>query len=463
MTAPRGPNIVLILADDMGYGDFGRFNGGASRTTALDQLCDDGLTLTQHYSASPVCAPARAALLTGRYPHRTGAIDTLEARGLDRLALRERTLPETLAAAGYRTGLVGKWHNGAFDARYHPTARGFQEFTGFCGGWQDYWNWRLERGGAVCQADGRHLTDVITTEAIDFVRRHRSEPFFLHVAYNAPHFPFQAPESLIQEFAVPGRSRAVATIYAMIHQMDRGVAAIRDELAHLGLADNTMVLFSSDNGPQLGGEGAASTMRYNGGLAGAKELVHEGGIRVPMIVSWPDALPVGATSDAFVHFTDWLPTLTAVAGSKHPADVALDGIDVSQVLAGHEQESAPVRFWQWNRLHPLGHCNAAMRDGRWKLLRPALAEAMSLPAAELLLDAEVKQDPSRAAGLSRVPVPGLPVDCPPMQSLLFDLTTDPGEQHDLAAEHPGRTARMEAELAAWFEDVETDRRSIHDN
>jgi hypothetical protein len=162
---PRPPNIVLVLADDMGYGDFSCFNGGCSSTPVLDQLVAEGTTLTQHYSASPVCAPARASLLTGRYPHRTGAIDTLEGRGLDRLALDETTVADLLRRAGYVTGLIGKWHNGAFDDRFHPNRRGFDEFTGFRGGWSDYWSWRLDRNGHVTASDGRHLTDVLTTHA----------------------------------------------------------------------------------------------------------------------------------------------------------------------------------------------------------------------------------------------------------------------------------------------------------
>jgi arylsulfatase B len=133
------PNLVVIVADDMGYGDIGAFGNAAVQTPALDALAAEGLVLTQHYSASPVCAPARAGLLTGRYPHRTGAIDTLEGRGLDRLALRESTIADALKAAGYATGLIGKWHPGALDTRYHPNRRGFEQFAGFRGGWQDYW------------------------------------------------------------------------------------------------------------------------------------------------------------------------------------------------------------------------------------------------------------------------------------------------------------------------------------
>src|SRR5271169_3402315 len=187
---PSRPNIGLILADDMGSGDFGCFNYGASKTPVLDQLISEGVCLTQHYSASPVCAPARASLMTGRYPHRTGVIDTLETRGLDRLALRELTMAELLKRAGYVTGLVGKWHNGALDPRYHPNRRGFDEFAGFRGGWQPYWQWHLDRNGSIAGADGRYLTDVFTEEAADFIRRHHQERFFLHLAYSAPHYPF---------------------------------------------------------------------------------------------------------------------------------------------------------------------------------------------------------------------------------------------------------------------------------
>ena len=233
---PGKPNFLLILADDMGYGDFGCFNYGISRTPTLDQLVRGGLCLTQHYSASPVCAPARASLITGRYPHRTGVLDTLEMRGLDRLALRERTLAELLKPAGYVTGLVGKWHNGALDARYHPNRRGFDEFAGFCGGWAPYWNWRIDRNGSIGSSDGRYLTDVFTEEAADFIRRHRSESFFLYLAYNAPHFPFEAPDDAIKPYRETGSfTAAVSAIYAMIEIMDRGIARLPRVAKHKAL------------------------------------------------------------------------------------------------------------------------------------------------------------------------------------------------------------------------------------
>ena len=306
----------------MGYGDFGCFNRGLSRTPTLDHLVGEGVCLTQHYSASPVCAPARASLMTGRYPHRTGVIDTLETRGLDRLALREITIAELLKRAGYATGLVGKWHNGAYDARYHPNRRGFDEFAGFSGGWQPYYQWNLDRNGSISRGDGRYLTDVFTAEATEFINRHRhrNDPFFLYLAYNAPHFPFEAIEADAAPYKETGKfTLAVSQIYAMIECMDRGVARVLDELERAGIADNTLVMFSSDNGPQFGGKGDLCTDRFNCGFAGAKTLVYEGGIRLPMVLRWPAGLDGRRQVDEMIHFTDWLPTMLALAGVESPA------------------------------------------------------------------------------------------------------------------------------------------------
>ncbi len=451
-------NIVLIVADDMGYGDFGCFNEDGADTPTLDQLVNEGTCLTQHYSASPVCAPARASLLTGRYPQRTGAIDTLEHRGLDRIALRERTLGDVLRSAGYVTGLVGKWHNGALDARYHPNRRGFDEFAGFSGGWQDYWSWRLDRNGSVTASDGRYLTDVFTEEAVAFVRRHRHEPFFLLLAYSAPHYPFEAPEADIAPFRDTGRFTAgVSAIYGMIRSMDRGIAAVLDELD-----DDCLVLFTSDNGPQFSGEGDYDTTRFNCGFRGAKGSVYEGGVRLPMVMRWPNGMPRGgARIDALVHFTDWLPTLAAIAGAAVPEDRHLDGVSVLPLLQGEPAEVPETRFWQWNRYSPVRECNAAMRDGQWKLVRPAIAEALRVSPADLAADIDLKNRPEVYAEIARDPEPSRVVPpAPPAQ--LFDIAVDPGEEHDLATAEPGRVQRMDGELARWFESVEADRRSIAD-
>ncbi len=453
----RRPNVVQIVADDLGAGDLGCLNGGLSQTPALDALVGDGLTLTQHYSASPVCAPARASLLTGRYPHRTGAIDTLEMRGLDRLALRETTIADLLRRSGYATGLVGKWHNGALDPRYHPNRRGFDEFAGFSGGWHPYFDWRLDRNGAETRSDGRYLTDVFTDEAVGFIERHAREPFFLLLAYSAPHFPFEAPAEDVRPFAEAGRfTRAVATLYGMVRALDRGVARVRETLARLGLAENTLVAFTSDNGPQFGGKGEDCTDRFNLDYRGAKGLVYEGGIRLPMLLHWPAGFDGRRELDALVHLTDWLPTLLHVAGAEPPPELALDGVDQLPLLRGERGRVPTTRFWQWNRYTPVLECNAAMRDGAWKLVRPAIRECMQLAPADWTMDVDAKLRPERYADIERGPEPErAPFEIPPAQ--LFDLSADPAEREDLSAREPARVALMERALAAWFEEVEAER------
>ncbi len=454
------PNIVLIVADDMGYGDIGAFGGRGVQTPALDHLAGQGLCLTQHYSGSAVCAPARAALLTGRYPHRTGAIDTFEGRGLDRLARRETTLADVLKAFGYATGLVGKWHLGALDPRFHPNARGFDEFVGFRGGWSDYWQWRLDVNEATRRADGRYLTDVFTEEAVAFIDRHRSRPFFLHLTYNAPHFPYQVPDDEADPFRETGDvTEGVSRIYGMNRRMDRGVEQIMAKLDELGLTESTFVLFTSDNGPQFGGYGQMPTERFNGHFAGCKGNVYEGGIRVPAIVRWPAGTAPGVKSGAFVHFTDWFPTVLEMAGLALPKDLALDGHSVLDVLRDGQERQPPRRFWQWNRYTPVPNCNAAMRDGPWKLVYRELDEAMAVAESDVELDHRLKYEPESVDGITREPEPERSIP-PPHPPQLFNLDDDPYEQDDLADAQPDRVRKMQHELEKWFDEVETERRSI---
>mgnify|MGYP005853977395 CR=1 FL=1 len=451
------PNILFILADDMGYGDFSAFYGGLSSTPSLDALLGESVCLTQQYTASPVCNPSRACLLTGRYPHRTGSIDTLEWFGLERLALGETTLAQVLKAAGYATGLVGKWHLGAYDPRYAPTQRGFDEAVCFRGGMHDYYNWRLEFNNRVARADGRYLTDVWAEEAVRFLERHQAEPFFLHVTFNAPHTPLQAPLEELRPFQESRKfNLGVSFIYAMIRCMDRGIARILDTLDRLGLAENTLVLFTSDNGPQFGGEGEHCTTRYNCGYNGAKGLVYEGGIRVPMLIRWPAGLPGGRQVDKMVHFADWFPTLLAAAGVEVPAALKLDGVNVLSVLRGEAGEVCTKRFWQWNRYTPLVECNAAVRDGDWKLVRPAIWEAMEVPDIHWLWVSMYGPEYFIQNGLLPGPYPSRQVPAPPPPEL-YNIAEDPLEQRNLAQEHPEIARRLLNDLETWFEEVEAER------
>ena len=455
------PNIVFIMADDMGYGDFGMFNAGRSQTPAIDQLAREGLCLPQHYSASCVCTPARAALLTGRYPQRTGAIEMRSIRGLDRLALREITIADLMRRAGYATGLVGKWHTGVYGDEYHPNRRGFDEFFGFRSGLMHYYDWRVERNGSELRGDGRYLTDVFTEEAVAFCRRHRHEPFFLCLHYNAPHTPLEAPEEEIADFLRPDEwTRGVAIVYAMIRRMDRGIARVREALRELGIEENTLVLFTSDNGPAMYGTDEMCMARYNCNFAGGKGNVYEGGIRVPMVLHWPaGGLAGGGRCDTMVHFTDWLPTLCAAAGAELPRDRKLDGVDVLSCLQGERGAEIPEqRFWQWNRYTPVGECNAAMRDGPWKLVRPVIPEAMWTSPEEMAMDRECEMHPERFQDILRTPEPERELSpVPPPE--LYHLGDDPGERRNLAAEYPERARRMRIALECWFEEVEAERRS----
>ena len=458
------PNIVFILVDDMGYGDFGRFNDGLTRTPAIDALCDQSVCLTQSYTGSPVCNPSRAALLTGRYPHRTGSIDTLEWRGLERLALREVTLADRLRAEGYRTGLIGKWHLGAFDERYHPRKRGFDETVCFRGGMHDYWDWRIEWDAQPRKADGRYLTDVWTEEACGFIERNAGgeEPFFLHLTYNAPHTPLQVPEAERQPWADrDDLTEGVKTLYGMIARMDAGVGRVIETLDRCGVRDNTILVFTSDNGPQFGGQGEKRLNRFNCHWNGAKGSTYEGGIRVPLLIRWPDGLPGGTTCDRMVHFTDWVPTLLSLANIDRPTDgPAIDGIDVSANLRGEDGEVCTHRYWQWNRYSPVIASNAAVRDGDWKLVRPAIAETMAVPdIANLDISMYHPEHFIEHGVLGGEPPREVPAP-PPAE--LYNLAEDPGERNNLAETHPQKARALLADLETWFQRVEADRQSITD-
>jgi len=449
------PNVLVILADDMGWGDLGCYGNPHVQTPHLDRLAAEGVRLTQHYSASPMCAPARACLLTGRYPHRTGAVDVVECLGFDRIKLDETTVADLFRSAGYATGMVGKWHNGSADRRYHPCARGFDEFVGFCGGFMEYWDWVLDWGGEFRHGDGRYLTDVFTEQAVDFLERHARAPFFLYLAYNAPHTPLQAPDEDVEPFLQPDRfTRAVSTIYGMNRHLDAGIGRVLAALDRLGLADNTLVVFTSDNGPMFLGKGEGDTRRHNGVWNGSKKSVLEGGIRVPALARWPDGLPAGVVSDELLHFANWLPTLLAAAGEGAPAALSLDGTDVLGVLRGEAAAPTEERFWQWNRYEPVPRCNAAARDGSWKLYAPPIREALAKRPEDNERSRLLLSNPETVTEIWDDPV--VRHLSPPSAPMLFNLKDDPGEQRDLAAAEPARVAAMQQRLDRWFEAVMLD-------
>jgi arylsulfatase A len=258
-------------------------------------------------------------------------------------------------------------------------------------------------------------------------------------------------------------TRGVAIIHAMIHRMDAGVARILETLDRLGLRENTIVFFTSDNGPAFGGQGDMCTTRFNCQFHGAKGSVYEGGIRVPMIIRWPGGVQAGKQVDEMVHFCDWLPTILAMAEVELPTDnLPIDGVDVLPVLRGEKGKVETKRFWQWNRYTPLVTCNAAVRDGDWKLVRPAIREAMNVPDIQWLRVSMYEPEHFIANGIIREPDPPREVPPPPPPEL-YNIAEDPLEQANLADKYPEIAHRLLRELETWFEQVESDRTSIPDH
>lgn len=452
-------NVIYILVDDMGYGDFGLYNNNLTCTDHLNALSKQGVTLNQCYSSSPVCGPARASIMTGRYPQRTGVIDTLESRGLDRLKPAETTMADVFKYNGYRTALVGKWHLGAIGDDYHPQRRGFDEFYGFRGGWTDYYNYKnLEHNGVAIESDGTYLTDLLTDKAIDYIKEFEDEAFFLHLAYTAPHFPFQAPEALVEKYSQQGKfTTRVAQIYAMIEAMDHGVGRILDELKNLGIEDNTIVIFTSDNGPDFHGQGDDCGKRYNADLHGEKMLVYEGGIKVPAIVKWQGVLAENLQCDEVISHMDWLPTLIDMCQLNVEETIDFDGINVQKALRGGMLDSRKL-YWQWNRYYPVLEGNAAMREGNLKLVHPPIKAHLDLPRWEIAVDEDIKVNPRAYDGIINAEVPKhvVPIS---MTQELYDLSQDESEEHDLSGEQEDVVISMEKQLRHWFDQVEKDRLS----
>ncbi len=454
----RPPNVLFIVADDLGIGDLACYGNPYVSTPRLDRLAAEGIRLTDYYAASPLCAPSRAALLTGRYNHRTGAVDVSSNRGIDRIALSEKTFGDYFRHARYATALIGKWHNGLYHPRYLPHERGFDLFYGFANGGHDYWQWHLMRNGQTENADGRYLTDALTDEAIAFVEKNRDRPFALFLAHPAPHSPFQAPQALIDAYLKKGEGkygRAVATIYAMIEAMDTGVGRVLDRLEELGLHDDTWIVFTSDNGAILGNSGefpGESTDRFHGPFRGNKDTVFEQGIRVPAIVSWRGKLPSGALLSTPVHGCDWLPTFLAnVDRPLLDSGKPFDGEDVTALLKGQRVVGLENRALPFpkNRYTPVAHSNAALRKGPWKLVWPAVKPTQQKD--------NVRDGPSYNRGIVyphwEMPLdPEIPLHASTesLSPQLYHLPDDPSESVDLAARHPETVRALQADYDAWF-------------
>lgn len=412
----RPPNVILILADDLGYGDLSIQGSADLRTPFIDSIAREGVSCTNGYVTAPRCAPTRSGLLTGRYQQRFGCELDAE-RGLG----AEVTLATRLKAAGYATGIVGKWHLGKAEAD-QPGARGFDEFFGFLGGSSNYLP-SAEKGvlpnilrNREPAGETDYLTDALEREAVAFVERHRDEPFFLYLPFNAAHRPMQATEADLARFpdiADPTRR----TYAAMVASMDDAIGALLAKLRELELDERTLVVFLNDNGgPLAKGVWNGSS---NGPLRGQKSSTYEGALRVAYFLRWPGTLPAGKTFDAPVSSLDLFPTALRAAGVELDPAWALDGVDLLPCLLGRtEAPPHDVLLWRFNfpPAYPTLH-KWAIRQGDWKLVH----------------------SPDRHSTEAQQAAP----------PELYDLAHDPGETHDVAAEHPELVRSLHARWSAW--------------
>ncbi len=419
-TPAARPNVVLIITDDQGYGDLGCHGNPVLKTPNLDRLHGESVRLT-HFNSSPVCSPTRSSLLTGRCNYRTGVVDTYAGRSM--MDPRETTLAQMLGAAGYRTGIFGKWHLGD-NYPLRPVDRGFQESLVHLGGGiaqpsdpefydrkDTYFDPVLQRNGAPVKVRG-YCTDVFTDAALDFITTPRKTPFFAYVAFNAPHTPLQVPEADAAPYLAAGLDEDTARVYGMIANADRNTGRILAALDDAGLAQNTIVIFMTDNGAQDKDE----KKRFNAGLRGWKGTVYDGGIRVPFFVRWPEAFAGNRDMDRIAAHIDVAPTLLDACGALPAKPPAFDGVSLMPLLRdGEAAKTWPDRtlFLQWHRGDaPEPFRNSAVRTQRWKLV----------DGAEL-----------------------------------YDMDADPGETGNVAADNPETVGQLRAAYEKWFADVSASR------
>jgi arylsulfatase A-like enzyme len=429
--ADRKPNILVIVSDDHGYGDVGAYGCKDIPTPNLDSLATRGVRCTGGYVSGPYCSPTRAGLLTGRYQTRFGhEFNPGPAQSAEKkfgLPLSEKTMADRLKAAGYVTGMVGKWHLG-YEADFHPMRRGFDEFFGFLGGGHSYTNARADRANPILRGDQpvheeEYLTDAFGREALEFIDRHSKETWFLYLTFNAVHTPLQATQKYLGRFTDISEPKR-RTYAAMLAAMDDAIGAVLTRLRELELQDDTLIFFVSDNGgPPVNGSS-------NGPLRGHKAQTWDGGIRVPLMIQWTGHLPAGKVYDEPVIQLDFLPTALAAAGVNVPASggsassesgaSALDGVNLLPYLRG-EKTGAPhaALYWRFGQ-------QMAIRMGDWKLVKA--------PGAGLA---------DGGGGLRRQVVSDL------TGAQLFNLSDDIGERNDLADKHPEKVKQLAAAWQKW--------------
>ena len=399
--APVPPNVLLIVADDMGWGDLRLHGNERIDTPVLDRFAQESARFDRFF-VSPVCAPTRASLLTGRYHLRTGVSSV--TGGLETMRASEVTLAEALRGRGYATSLTGKWHLGAHYP-HTPQPQGFDRFVGFFEGHtNNYFDATLIDNGRSRPTRG-YITDVFTDRAIQFVREHRERPFFAYVAYNAPHAPYQVPDRYFDKYTARGLDPVAASIYGMVENLDANVGRLLKTLDDLSLTGRTIVVFLTDNGPQ--------TDRPNGGMKGRKGSVDEGGVRVPLFVRWPGHTQPGAVVRRNAAHIDIMPTLLEVTATPAPRNIALDGRSLVPLLEGRDTEWPDRRLFMHQRRDRtrVDSTPGSVRTDRWRLVRTPAAAA------------------------------------------LYDMTADPGQRHDVASTHADVAGELRDAYDAWFADV----------
>jgi arylsulfatase A-like enzyme len=405
-TSPAGrrrPNVLLIIADDQGYGDLSSKGNPDISTPHIDRLAEQATEFTRFY-VCPVCAPTRAGLLTGRYHLKTGVHGV--TAGKETMATDETTIGEAFQTAGYRTALIGKWHLGEAYPNV-PHAQGFDTFIGMRNGhWLEYYDSEIEKNGKPYIAKG-YIADALTNEAIRYLRQHRDEPMFVYLPFNTPHFPYQVPFRYWKKFVDRGVDVPLAAIYGMVENIDDNVGRLLAEIDRLQLAEDTIVIYMSDNGP--------NSDRYVCGLRGRKGSVYEGGVRSPFFIRWPGKFVAGRKVDRIASHIDIYPTLAALCGVERPEGLPIDGVNLQPLLGPASEAQLARAEAQWPERDLFTHRE---REGREDSVYPG---AVRTQRYNLVNGTE-----------------------------LYDIEQDPGEQNNIAANHPQMVSELKTRYEAWF-------------
>ena len=444
------PNILLILADDLGYGDISSFRGDAiwktvvpapsgvkpTQTPHIDRLAAGGLMLTSFYANDSVCSPTRAAIMTGRYQHRSGMINVLGQltqatrkftppgqESFVGLRLSETTMAEVMRDGGYRTACFGKWHLGPLES-HQPLDQGFEHFVGTSGGAEDNFQMRNAHGKSIfwrdrkpVDAPGKYFADVLADEAIAYMTKNDDRPFFVYLPFTSPHVPYFGPgdRGLAEKWDHEGNDGPREDLHQaykeVVEAMDAAVGRIHKALHDANLEDNTLIVFTSDNGPVDFG----SCVPFRG----RKTNSYEGGIREPTIAHWPGHIKAGTRTTETAISMDLLPTFAAIGDCPLPSGLKLDGTDLTELLTNGEPLPHRMLFWERGTGVEMRNFNRrlmAVRDGTWKLVREKAEKPLEL----------------------------------------YDLQSDPGERHDIAHEHPEVIDRLQKAFEEWKADVYSD-------